>query len=168
MESWVRVLVLVGLLFPVLVECRVRHYKFNVSGDEEHLPAVFRQAHRYFEWAVSRAHSVCKGRQYSAREGCQPRPIQKDLSLPFSSQKSNLACRNVMGNMVILVETSKACCCYRILRIAGEWWKSDVEDLINEALKSGSAPNVSDAHTINGHPGPVSSCSSQGTNMAME
>lgn len=44
----------------------------------------------------------------------------------------------------------------------GEWWKSDVEAVINEALKSGLAPNVSDAHTINGYPGPVRSCNSQG------
>ncbi|KAH8499085.1 hypothetical protein H0E87_017844 [Populus deltoides] len=44
----------------------------------------------------------------------------------------------------------------------GEWWKSDVEAVINEATKSGMAPNVSDAHTINGHPGPVSTCSSHG------
>ena len=47
-------------------------------------------------------------------------------------------------------------------QFAGEWWKSDVEAVINEALKSGAAPNVSDAHTINGHPGPLSLCSSQG------
>ncbi|KAK9029201.1 hypothetical protein GQ457_12G028200 [Hibiscus cannabinus] len=46
--------------------------------------------------------------------------------------------------------------------ILGEWWKSDVEAVINEALKSGLAPNVSDAHTINGHPGPVSGCPSNG------
>jgi laccase len=45
----------------------------------------------------------------------------------------------------------------------GEWWKSDVEAIIKEALKSGLAPNVSDAHTINGHPGRLSSCPSQGT-----
>lgn len=44
----------------------------------------------------------------------------------------------------------------------GEWWKSDTEAVINEALKSGLAPNVSDAHTINGHPGPVRGCASQG------
>ncbi|KAJ6716014.1 MULTI-COPPER OXIDASE [Salix koriyanagi] len=44
--------------------------------------------------------------------------------------------------------------------LLGEWWKSDVEAVINEATKSGVAPNVSDAHTINGHPGPVSACSS--------
>ncbi|KAL0336782.1 UNVERIFIED_CONTAM: Laccase-10 [Sesamum calycinum] len=37
--------------------------------------------------------------------------------------------------------------------VLGEWWKSDTEAVINEALKSGLAPNVSDAHTINGHRG---------------
>ncbi|GMN23861.1 hypothetical protein TIFTF001_000305 [Ficus carica] len=46
--------------------------------------------------------------------------------------------------------------------VLGEWWKSDVEAVINEALKSGLAPNVSDAHTINGQPGPISNCPSQG------
>ncbi|KAJ6303055.1 hypothetical protein OIU77_017018 [Salix suchowensis] len=46
--------------------------------------------------------------------------------------------------------------------ILGEWWKSDVEAVIDEATKSGRAPNVSDAHTINGDTGPVSACSSQG------
>ncbi|CAA2956325.1 laccase-4-like [Olea europaea subsp. europaea] len=46
--------------------------------------------------------------------------------------------------------------------VLGEWWKSDTEAVINEALKSGLAPNVSDAHTINGHPGPVPNCSSTG------
>ncbi|XP_059296500.1 laccase-4-like [Lycium ferocissimum] len=46
--------------------------------------------------------------------------------------------------------------------VLGEWWKSDTEAVINEALSSGLAPNVSDAHTINGHPGPVSNCPTQG------
>lgn len=45
----------------------------------------------------------------------------------------------------------------------GEWWKSDTENVINEALKSGLAPNVSDAHVINGHPGLVPNCPSQGS-----
>lgn len=49
------------------------------------------------------------------------------------------------------------------MKIAGEWWKSDTETVINQALKSGLAPNVSDAHTINGRPGAVPNCSSQGT-----
>ncbi|XP_021893983.1 laccase-4-like [Carica papaya] len=48
-----------------------------------------------------------------------------------------------------------------VVLVLGEWWKSDVEAVINEALKSGLAPNVSDAHTINGYPGPVPRCSSQ-------
>ncbi|KAM3287766.1 laccase-4 [Capsicum chacoense] len=46
--------------------------------------------------------------------------------------------------------------------ILAEWWKSDTEAVINQAIKSGLAPNVSDAHTINGHPGTISNCPSQG------
>ncbi|KAJ8753910.1 hypothetical protein K2173_000164 [Erythroxylum novogranatense] len=49
-----------------------------------------------------------------------------------------------------------------VVVVLGEWWKSDTEAVINQALKSGLAPNVSDAHTINGHPGAVSACPSQG------
>ncbi|KAE8099255.1 hypothetical protein FH972_017251 [Carpinus fangiana] len=48
-----------------------------------------------------------------------------------------------------------------VVVILAEWWKSDTEAVINEALNSGLAPNVSDAHTINGHPGLVPNCSSQ-------
>ncbi|KAF7825568.1 laccase-4-like isoform X1 [Senna tora] len=48
-----------------------------------------------------------------------------------------------------------------LVLVLGEWWKSDTEAVINEALKSGLAPNVSDAHTINGHPGIVPNCSTQ-------
>lgn len=51
--------------------------------------------------------------------------------------------------------------------ILGEWWKSDTEAVINEAMKSGLAPNVSDAHTINGHPGAALNCPSQGFNLAV-
>ncbi|KAI7735219.1 hypothetical protein M8C21_014681 [Ambrosia artemisiifolia] len=46
--------------------------------------------------------------------------------------------------------------------VLGEWWKSDTEKVINDAMKSGLAPNVSDAHTINGQPGPITGCQSQG------
>ncbi|KAM7270217.1 hypothetical protein ACFE04_029431 [Oxalis oulophora] len=49
-----------------------------------------------------------------------------------------------------------------VVVVLGEWWKSDTEAVISEALKSGLAPNVSDAHTINGHPGPLTNCPSQG------
>ncbi|KAJ1411295.1 Multicopper oxidase, type 1 [Sesbania bispinosa] len=48
-----------------------------------------------------------------------------------------------------------------LVLVLGEWWKSDTEAVINEAIKSGLAPNVSDAHTINGLPGTVANCSTQ-------
>ncbi|XP_043702182.1 laccase-4-like isoform X2 [Telopea speciosissima] len=52
--------------------------------------------------------------------------------------------------------------------ILGEWWKSDTEAVINQAMQAGMAPNVSDAHTINGHPGPLSPCSSQGGSLKLQ
>ncbi|KAK4432347.1 Laccase-17 [Sesamum alatum] len=47
--------------------------------------------------------------------------------------------------------------------IFGEWWKADTEKIINQTLKTGGAPNVSDAYTINGLPGPLYSCSAKDT-----
>ncbi|KAK7300562.1 hypothetical protein RJT34_11408 [Clitoria ternatea] len=52
--------------------------------------------------------------------------------------------------------------------ILGEWWKSDVEAVINQASISGLPPNISDAHTINGHPGQVPGCTSQGYTLHVE
>ncbi|KAI0502110.1 hypothetical protein KFK09_017056 [Dendrobium nobile] len=45
-----------------------------------------------------------------------------------------------------------------VVLVLGEWWNADTEAVINQATKTGLAPNVSDAHTINGHPGPIASC----------
>lgn len=44
----------------------------------------------------------------------------------------------------------------------GEWFNADPEDVINQALQTGAGPNVSDAFTINGLPGPFYNCSSNG------
>ncbi|TMW86063.1 hypothetical protein EJD97_021995 [Solanum chilense] len=43
----------------------------------------------------------------------------------------------------------------------GEWWNVDTEAVINQALQTGGGPNVSDAYTINGLPGPLYNCSSK-------
>ncbi|KAK8713869.1 hypothetical protein V6N13_149075 [Hibiscus sabdariffa] len=45
----------------------------------------------------------------------------------------------------------------------GEWWKADTETLISQALQTGAAPNISDAYTINGLPGPSYNCSAKDT-----
>ncbi|XP_061343499.1 laccase-4-like [Gastrolobium bilobum] len=52
--------------------------------------------------------------------------------------------------------------------ILSEWWKADVEVVLNQASTSGLPPNISDAHTINGHPGPVPGCTSQGYTLHVE
>ncbi|MED6180344.1 Laccase-17 [Stylosanthes scabra] len=47
--------------------------------------------------------------------------------------------------------------------IFGEWWNADPEAVISEALQSGGGPNVSDAYTMNGLPGPLYNCSAKDT-----
>ncbi|XP_024521309.1 laccase-4 [Selaginella moellendorffii] len=45
--------------------------------------------------------------------------------------------------------------------LIGEWWNANVEDVESQSLLTGGAPQLSDAYTINGHPGPLYNCSSQ-------
>ncbi|CAI9091638.1 OLC1v1026711C1 [Oldenlandia corymbosa var. corymbosa] len=52
--------------------------------------------------------------------------------------------------------------------VLGEWWKSDVEAVINQAMQLGMPPNVSDAHSINGHTGPAPNCSAKGYTLHVE
>ncbi|CAK7327631.1 unnamed protein product [Dovyalis caffra] len=47
--------------------------------------------------------------------------------------------------------------------IFGEWFNSDPEAIINQAMQTGAGPNVSDAYTINGLPGPLYNCSAKDT-----
>ncbi|XP_002520797.2 laccase-12 [Ricinus communis] len=47
--------------------------------------------------------------------------------------------------------------------ILGEWWNANPIDVLREATRTGGAPNVSDAYTINGQPGDLYNCSSQDT-----
>ena len=41
----------------------------------------------------------------------------------------------------------------------GEWWNNDVEEVVKQGNTMGLPPNASDAHTINGKPGPLFPCS---------
>nr|AAB17191.1 laccase [Liriodendron tulipifera] len=47
--------------------------------------------------------------------------------------------------------------------IFGEWWNANTEAVINQSLQTGAGPNVSDAYTINGMPGPLYNCSAKDT-----
>nr|POE92145.1 laccase-11 [Quercus suber] len=51
--------------------------------------------------------------------------------------------------------------------LLGEWWNNDVEALVKQGNRLGLPPNMSDAHTINGKPGPLFPCSDKHT-FAME
>ncbi|XP_022735123.1 laccase-14-like [Durio zibethinus] len=45
--------------------------------------------------------------------------------------------------------------------VFSSWYKSDVMDVLDEAVASGGDPNVSDAYTINGEPGDLYDCSNE-------
>ncbi|KAJ1417725.1 Multicopper oxidase, type 1 [Sesbania bispinosa] len=47
--------------------------------------------------------------------------------------------------------------------LLGEWWDSNPIDVVRQATRTGAAPNVSDAYTINGQPGDLYKCSTKGT-----
>ncbi|KAG9447508.1 hypothetical protein H6P81_013636 [Aristolochia fimbriata] len=47
--------------------------------------------------------------------------------------------------------------------IFGEWWNGPVEAIVADTIMYGSGPNVSDAYTINGLPGPLYPCSVKDT-----
>ncbi|CAI0415630.1 unnamed protein product, partial [Linum tenue] len=47
--------------------------------------------------------------------------------------------------------------------LLGEWWNANPVDVVREATRTGAAPNISDAYTINGQPGDLYNCSKQDT-----
>jgi laccase len=51
---------------------------------------------------------------------------------------------------------------WMMMALTGEWFRADTETVINQALQTGAGPNVSDAYTFNGLPGPTYNCSSKG------
>ncbi|XP_058099590.1 laccase-4-like [Magnolia sinica] len=209
MESWVRALVLVAcLLLPTVVECRVRHYKFNVvmknttrlcqskpivtvngqfpgptlyarEGDNVVVKVVNHVKYNVtVHWHGIRQLRTgwADGPAYITQCPIQP-GNQYIYNFTITGQRGTLWWHahilwlraTVHGAIVILPKLRVPYVPYpfprpdkEVVVILGEWWKSDTEAVINEALKSGLAPNVSDAHTINGHPGPFSNCSSQG------
>ncbi|XP_073106221.1 putative laccase-9 [Elaeis guineensis] len=51
--------------------------------------------------------------------------------------------------------------------ILGEWWTANVSEVIEDALRTGGGPKLSDAFTINGQPGDFYNCSKPGTFKAL-
>ncbi|KAL3623132.1 Laccase-4 [Castilleja foliolosa] len=203
MDSCVRILILVACLFPMLVESRVRHYKFNVVmtnttrlcstkpivtvNDKFPGPTIYAREDdtllikvvNHVKYNVSiHWHGI---RQLRTGWADGPAyitqcPIQPGQSYVYNytvtGQRGTLLwhahilwLRATLHGAIVILPKLRVPYPFpkpqheRII-ILGEWWKSDTEAVVNEALKSGLAPNVSDAHTINGYPGPVPNCSS--------
>ncbi|XP_028770513.1 laccase-4-like isoform X3 [Neltuma alba] len=210
-SSWGRFLLLILCILPVMVECRVRHYKFNVvKKNYTRLcssksivtingkfpgPTIYAREDDNVLVRVSNHVNVnvtihwhgvrqlrtgwSDGPAYITQ--CPIQPGQSYLyNFTLTGQRGTLFYHahvnwlrsTVHGAVVILPKRDVP---YpfpkpddELVVVLGEWWKSDTEVVINEALKSGLAPNVSDAHTINGLPGAVANCSSQVYNLPVE
>ncbi|KAJ6909728.1 hypothetical protein NC652_020646 [Populus alba x Populus x berolinensis] len=52
--------------------------------------------------------------------------------------------------------------------LMSEWWKADVEAVVNQATQTGLPPNISDAHIVNGQTGAVPGCPSPGFTLHVE
>ncbi|BAT84173.1 hypothetical protein LR48_Vigan03g098700 [Vigna angularis] len=206
MDSWVRILIFIACIVPPLIDCKVRHYKFNVvlknttrlcsskpivtvngkfpgptlyAREDDTVLVKVRNLVNHnvtIHW-----HGV---RQIRTGWADGPAYITQCPILPGQSYVYNFTLTGQRGTLLwhahvnwlrstlhgAIVILPKLGVPYpfpkpdkELVVILGEWWKSDTEDVINEALKSGLAPNVSDAHTINGLPGTVSvaNCSTQ-------
>ncbi|KAG9453921.1 hypothetical protein H6P81_006825 [Aristolochia fimbriata] len=195
------------IALPSLVECRVRHYKFNVvmkkysrlcstkpivtvngqfpgptlyarEGDTVLVKVVNHVKYNVsIHWHGIRQLRTgwADGPAYITQ--C-PIPPQQSFVYNFTitGQRGTLLWHahilwlraTVHGAIVILPKLKVPYVPYpfptphkeRVIILA-EWWKADTENVINQAMALGAAPNVSDAHTINGHPGPVANCSTQ-------
>ncbi|VFQ71839.1 unnamed protein product [Cuscuta campestris] len=199
------VVVLPACLFLAIVECRVRHYKFDVVmknmtrlcssksvvtvNGEFPGPTIYAREDdtvlirvvNHVKYNVSiHWHGVrqlrtgwADGPAYITQ--CPIRPGHSYVyNFTLTGQRGTLFWHahvlwlrsTVHGALVILPKLGVPYPFpkpdHEAVLLLAEWWKSDTEAVINEALKSGLAPNVSDAHTINGHPGPVSNCPTQG------
>ncbi|PHU07048.1 Laccase-16 [Capsicum chinense] len=206
MNSWICLFILLAIcLFPLVVECRVRHYKFNVVLKKETRlcssksivtvngkfpgPTIYaREGDNVLIKVVNHVkynvsihwHGIrqlrtgwADGPAYITQ--CPIQPGQNYVyNFTITGQRGTLFWHahilwlraTVHGALVILPKLGVPYPFpkpnHEAVVILAEWWKSDTEAVINEAIKSGLAPNVSDAHTINGHPGPISNCTSQG------
>ncbi|KAL5550085.1 hypothetical protein UlMin_000261 [Ulmus minor] len=192
-------------VFPAFVECRVRHYKFNVvlrnstklcsskqivtvNGQFPGPTLYAREDDTVLVKVVNHVKYNLSIHWHGVRQirtgwsdgpayitQCPIQPGQNFVyNFTITGQRGTLLWHahilwlraTVHGALVILPKLGVP---YpfpkphkEIVVVLAEWWKSDTEAVINEALKSGLAPNVSDSHTINGRPGPISNCSSQG------
>ncbi|KAJ6381444.1 hypothetical protein OIU77_030179 [Salix suchowensis] len=205
-SNWsIRFMLLAVCLLPALVECRTRHYKFNVvmknttrlcsskrivtvNGRSPGPTLYAREDDTVLVKVVNHVkynvsihwHGIrqlrtgwADGPAYITQ--CPIQPGQNFVyNFTITGQRGTLLWHahilwlraTVHGAIVVLprrgIPYPFPAPHKEVVVVLAEWWKSDTEAVINEALKSGLAPNVSDAHTINGHPGSVSTCSSQG------
>ncbi|CAN0871541.1 LAC17 [Linum grandiflorum] len=69
----------------------------------------------------------------------------------------------IYGPLIILPKHGVSYPFKKPYKQAGEWFNADTEAIIKQAMQTGGGPNVSDAYTFNGLPGPLYNCSAKDT-----
>ncbi|KAL4291026.1 hypothetical protein GQ457_14G024520 [Hibiscus cannabinus] len=216
MASWVQTLLFMSILFPALVECKIRHYHFavvlknatklcatkaivTVNGKFPGPTLYAREGDNVLVRVTNHVQHNARGRQLRTGWSDGPAyitqcPIQPGQNFVYNftltGQRGTLLwhahiswLRTTMhGAIVILPKKGVAYPFpkpdkekvivlgefrnFRHLE-AWEWWKADTEAVVNQAMQTGLPPNISDAHTINGRPGPVPNCSVDGISFGL-
>ena len=93
------------------------------------------------------------------------RPADVDARTPGENDRGGVCCCCCCALLLLVVSTDRSCAIAKLdsFWAVGEWWQADPEVVVKQALQTGGGPNVSDAHTINGLPGPLYNCSAKGT-----
>ncbi|XP_022742734.1 laccase-22-like isoform X1 [Durio zibethinus] len=205
MVSWVQTVLFLSVLFPVVVECKIRHYNFTVilknitrlcatkpivtvngqlpgptlyaREDDNILVRVTNhvQYNVTIHWHGVRQLRTgwSDGPAYITQ--CPIQPGQNFLyNFTLTGQRGTLLwhahiswLRTTMYGAIVILPRKGVPYPFpkpdkEKIIILGEWWKADTEAVVNQAMQTGLPPNISDAHTINGHSGPVPNCSSEG------
>ncbi|KAE8718086.1 Laccase-22 [Hibiscus syriacus] len=224
MGSWVQTLLFMSVLVPALVECRIRHYHFDVvlknetklcstkmivtvNGKFPGTTLYAREGHQSCsiqcydplawgpdarqnsDYPVGYAINVqsdsstssvsdppASGPTASNRLGpayitqCPVQPGQNFLyNFTLAGQRGTLLwhahiswLRSTMYGAIVTCLRKVSLTLFRnpIRKKSSGMVESRTEAVVNQATQTGLPPNISDAHTINGHPGPVPNCSS--------
>ncbi|KAK8491059.1 hypothetical protein V6N11_047104 [Hibiscus sabdariffa] len=164
MASWVQTLLFMSILFPALVECKIRHYHFAV---------VLKNATKLCATkAIVTINGKFPGPSLYAREGDNmlvrvTNHVQYNVTIHWHGVRQLRTGWSDGPAYITQCPIQPGQSFVYNFTLTGEWWKADTEAVVNQAMQTGLPPNISDAHTINGRPGPVPNCSIDGISFGL-
>ncbi|KAK8649629.1 hypothetical protein V6N13_139297 [Hibiscus sabdariffa] len=122
-----------------------RHYKFNVCCCHCICFSLFKITCREVEIRMKNITRLCRTKSIVAVNGKFPGP--------------RVVARE--GDRLVVKVVNHVSNNITVHWYESEWFNADPEAVINQSLQTGAGPNVSDAYTLNGLPGPLYNCSAK-------